>query len=103
MLYLALLLRIVSNPFSNVFQKLLAHRDADPIFIIAVTHALMSIIAAPIFFTHLPNEHAYWVNIGIVAVLTVAGNVLIVLAVKTSDLSVLGPINAYKSVVSLVP
>lgn len=103
MLYLALLVRIVANPFSNVFQKLLAHRDSDPVFIISMTHALMSIVAAPSFFTHLPGGREYWVNIGIVAVLTVAGNVLIVLAVRTSDLSVLGPINAYKSVVSLVP
>ena len=35
--------------------------------------------------------------------LTIGGNVLIVQAVKRSDLSVLGPINSYKPVVSLVP
>jgi drug/metabolite transporter (DMT)-like permease len=103
MLYLALALRILSNPFSNVFQKSLAHRRADPVFIIAATHALLTIVAAPIFFARLPRDGAFWQNILIVAVLTVAGNVLIVLAVKTSDLSLLGPINAYQSVVSLVP
>jgi drug/metabolite transporter (DMT)-like permease len=36
-------------------------------------------------------------------VLTVAGNVLLVQAVRRSDLSLLGPINAYKSVIGLVP
>src|SRR2546423_1791993 len=103
MLYVALVLRILSNPFSNVFQKLLAHRRADPVFIIAATHALLSVIAAPLFFANLPTAPAFWSNILTVAALPVAGNTLIVLAVKTSDLSLLGPINAYKSVVSLIP
>ena len=32
--------RIVANPISNALQKQLAQRPANPIFIIAVTHAL---------------------------------------------------------------
>jgi drug/metabolite transporter (DMT)-like permease len=36
-------------------------------------------------------------------VLAVSGNTLLVQALRLSDLSVLGPINAYKSVVSLAP
>ena len=40
---------------------------------------------------------------GFATVLAVAGNALIVEAMRLSDLSVLGPINSYKSVVSLVP
>jgi drug/metabolite transporter (DMT)-like permease len=38
----------------------------------------------------------------ICALLAVVGNVLLVFALKSTDLSVLGPINAYKSVISLV-
>jgi drug/metabolite transporter (DMT)-like permease len=50
-----------------------------------------------------PASTAFWLNISACAALAVAGNVLLVRAVKLSDLSVLGPINAYKSVISLVP
>jgi len=37
------------------------------------------------------------------ACLAIAGNTLIVAALKTADLSVLGPINSYKAIVSLLP
>jgi drug/metabolite transporter (DMT)-like permease len=45
---------------------------------------------------------AVWTNMLVAALLAVSGNVLIVAALAESDLSVLGPINAYKSVVGLI-
>ena len=45
---LAVIARIVSNPLSNVFQKQLAQRSADPLFIIAATHGLLTAIALPL-------------------------------------------------------
>jgi drug/metabolite transporter (DMT)-like permease len=103
MLPLFLLLRIVSNPFSNVFQKLLA-RWADPLFIICVTHGVLSVVCVPVCVYTLPTvREGFWPNIFLCAVLAVVGNSLIVQALKLSDLSILGPINAYKSVVSLIP
>jgi drug/metabolite transporter (DMT)-like permease len=103
-LWLVILIRIVANPFSNVFQKLLTRKSADPLFIILATHGLLSIVCLPIFLRHLHGmPQAYWSNLLIVGALTVWGNALLVAALKRSDLSVLGPINAYKSVVSLIP
>lgn len=40
--------RIVANPFSNVFQKQLAQRSADPLFIIGATHALLTLATLPL-------------------------------------------------------
>ncbi len=96
--------RIVANPVSNVFQKRLADAGANPLFVIAATHALLTAVALPflaqIRLSSLPA--AFWLDIGISAVLAVAGNVLLVYALKSSDLSVLGSVNAYKAVLSLV-
>jgi drug/metabolite transporter (DMT)-like permease len=104
LLSLIVLCRILSNPVSNVFQKLLTRRGADPLFIILLTHTLLSVICLPVVLVLAPHlSRTFWVNIAIVAVLTVAGNTLLVAAVKLSDLSVLGPVNAYKSIISLVP
>lgn len=103
-LWLCVAVRIVANPFSNVFQKLLTRRDAEPLFMICAIHTLLSLACVPIFLFELPAlPFEFWLNMSIGTVLTVSGNVLIVQAVKRSDLSVLGPINAYKSVVSLIP
>ncbi len=108
LLTLVVLIRIIANPFSNVFQKMLTRRAADPLFVILLVHALLSAICLPVvvflashFLFHL--SYAFWLNMAAVAGLTVVGNALLVQAVKLSDLSVLGPVNAYKSIISLIP
>jgi drug/metabolite transporter (DMT)-like permease len=104
LIWLWVLVRIVANPFSNVFQKVLTRKAADPLFVICLPMLLLAAACIPIY----PGadrviRNGFWPAMLICAVLAVCGNVLIVRALKISDLSVLGPINAYKSVVSLVP
>ena len=104
MVWLFIFFRIVANPFSNVFQKVLTRKAAGPLFIICATHGMLSVAgAAVVLFEPGSLSNEFWFNIAVVALLTVTGNVLIVQALKRSDLSILGPINAYKPVVSLVP
>ena len=96
--------RIVANPVSNVFQKQLAQRAAHPLFIIGATYALLTLMALPFIAGARPLAlgPAFWANIAICAFLVVAGNVLLGYALRSTYLSVLGPINAYKAVLSLV-
>jgi drug/metabolite transporter (DMT)-like permease len=103
-IWLCIVVRIVANPFSNVFQKLLTRQTADPLFIICVTHGLLSLACAPVlFFVPIPVSAEFWTSISLCALLAVAANTLIVQALKLSDLSILGPINAWKPIVSLLP
>lgn len=100
---LSIATRVVANPVSNVFQKQLALRGANPVFIIAATHAILTLVAMPILVL---SEHGelgagFWPNMGICTVLAVTGNVLLVCALSRTDLSILGPVNAYKAVLSL--
>jgi len=68
-----------------------------------VTHGLLSLACVPLFwFLLAPCSGEFWFNIIVCALLCVSGNVLIVRALQRSDLSVLGPINAYKSIISLL-
>lgn len=96
--------RIISNPLSNVFQKKLTGKSASPVFIILITHLLLSLVMLPVLFQLIPLhlEASFFVNIFLCVLLAIAGNTLIVAALQLSDLSVLGPINAYKSIVSLL-
>jgi drug/metabolite transporter (DMT)-like permease len=98
--------RIVANPLSNLFQKQLTQRSANPVFIIAVVHAALTAMCLPLLLVRgtlaIALGPEVWVNMIICALLAVAGNVLLVHAVKAVDLSVLGPINAYKSVIGLI-
>jgi len=95
--------RILANPLSNLFQKQLTQRSAHPVFIIATVYALLAAACLPFVLPlNAPPGPQVWIEMGICAAFAVAGNVLLVFALKSADLSVLGPINAYKSVISLI-
>ena len=100
---LVVALRIVANPLANVFQKRLVGEAIHPLVVIGMTHALLTIIVLP--FVARVEWHAvdpaFWSNMTLCAVLAVAGNALLVAALHRTDLSLLGPINAYKAVLSL--
>jgi drug/metabolite transporter (DMT)-like permease len=105
MTVLFVLARIVASPLSNLFQKQLAQRSGSPLFIIGVVHGLLTLVCLPLWLlqpapARLPGWEV-WTAMLACAVLAVAGNVLLVYALKATDLSVLGPINAYKSVIAL--
>ncbi|GAB3687164.1 hypothetical protein GCM10027592_00350 [Spirosoma flavus] len=100
----AVLLRIVANPLANVFQKQLTQRTADPLFVISATYGFLGIACLAFWpqlrFYDLPAE--FWYYMLVTSVLAMFGNVFLVKALHLGDLSVLGPINAYKSVVGMV-
>jgi drug/metabolite transporter (DMT)-like permease len=101
---LAVLIRIVANPLSNVFQKQLAQRSAEPLVTIVATHGLLTVLALPVL-AGMPVAALgldFWVNMLAAVVLAVAGYVFLWYALKSTDLSVLGPINAYKAVLGLL-
>ena len=101
---LAVLIRIVVNPLSNVFQKQLAQRSAEPLVTIVATHGLLTVLALAVL-AEMPVAALsveFWANILTAVVLAVAGYVFIWYALKSTDLSVLGPINAYKAVLGLL-
>ena len=101
---LAVIARIVTNPLSNVFQKQLAQRSADPLFIIAATHGLLTVLGLPLLLGK-PLDAlgvVFWASMLTAVVLAVVGNVILVYALRAADLSVLGPLNGYKAVLSLM-
>jgi drug/metabolite transporter (DMT)-like permease len=101
---LAVAVRIVANPLSNVFQKQLAQRSADPLVVVVATHGLLTALALP-FLAGVPLSALgvdFWGNILAAVVLAVAGYVFLWYALRSTDLSVLGPINAYKAVLGLL-
>ena len=102
-LLFAVLLRIISNPIANVFQKQLTIKGFSPLFINFFTYFILSLLCALASFqlqwTHLSTS--FWIYSIIVGVLGGLGNSFLVRALQAGDLSVLGPINSYKSIISM--
>ena len=104
MLWLCVAMRVLVNPLSNVFQKLLTRRGVSPLVVVGAAHGLLALVSLPLLAIEPPpSTSLFWGSITICAVLAVAGNVLLVKAMQMTDLSVLGPVNSYKAVVSLIP
>ena len=97
------LLRIVANPAANVFQKVLTRRGVGAPAVILTTHLLLTTALVGTVAVLTPVGPGFASALGASIVLAVVANMLIVAAVRTGDLSILGPINSYKPVVSLVP
>ncbi|MBQ7684278.1 MAG: EamA family transporter [Bacteroidaceae bacterium] len=106
LVYLAVLLRILSNPVSNVFQKQLTDGGGHhPLVVNAVSYELLSVVSMALFgwrvdWLSFPPEFWLWATLA--GVCGGIGNGFLVLALRGGDLSVLGPINSYKSIVGLV-
>jgi drug/metabolite transporter (DMT)-like permease len=101
---LAILLRVLSNPFANVFQKKLTIKGLSPLFVNFLTYFILSLICLAFAFQvewkHISAD--FWIYSVIMGLLGALGNLFLVKALQAGDLSVLGPINAYKAVISMI-
>jgi len=100
----AVLLRILSNPLANVFQKQLTSKHHHPLLVNFLTYFLLTIpcffITINIAWRQLPPD--YWVYSVLAGIAGAIGNSFLVKALHKGDLSVLGPVNSYKSIVGMI-
>lgn len=100
----AILLRIMSNSLSNVFQKKLAGENENPVNVNFINYLILSIISIPLIcfvnYTQLNND--FWIYALLGGITGAICNCFMVLALEKGELSVLGPINSYKAIVGLI-
>ena len=95
--------RLLSSSFANVFQKKLAHFGLHPFFIVMVSYLVLSLICLPLlgFINTTSLSQTFWINIFFAALLDMAGTLFLVMSLSKTDLSIFGPLNAYKVVISM--
>ena len=100
---LGVLLRIISNSYINVFQKLLANFGNKPVVINFYTYfglTVLSLFLLP--FVNLSFSNELLINFLLMGILGALGNYFIIKALSLEDLSSLAPINSYKPIVAMV-
>jgi len=101
---IAIALRIISNPLGNVFQKQLTTHGSDPLIVNFTTYLLLSL--ACILFSFSVEWPAlpltFWKYSVLAGIAGAMGNGFLVKALHKGELSVLGPINSYKSVIGII-
>lgn len=102
--WLVVLGRLFFSSFANVFQKKLTHQRHHPFFIVMTSYMVLSIICLPLLLVLNPTElsTSFWINIFFAALLDMAGTLFLVMSLSKTDLSVFGPLNAYKVVISML-
>lgn len=100
---LAVLLRIFSNPIGNVFQKQLSAQGNHPLLVNFLTYLLLSglclLFAGFLDWPVLTLQ--FWIYSILGGIAGSLGNSFLVKALHQGDLSVLGPINSYKSLIGI--
>lgn len=101
---IAIILRVISNPLANVYQKQLTSNGINPLIVNFVTYFLLSFFCGIFLgFIKIPIiDTDFWLYSIYGGVVGAIGNGFLVRALYMGDLSVLGPINSYKSVVGIV-
>ena len=101
---IAVSLRVLTNPLGNVFQKQLTAKGHYPLLINFLTYLLLSLVCLVFGFgmswQSLPSQ--FWLYAIIDGIAGALGNYFLVKSLQKGELSVLGPINSYKAVVSII-
>lgn len=95
--------RILSNSYLNVFQKILTSNNIKASVINLYTYIGLSVISILLFpFVNITFSHALLLNFLTMGFLGALGNYFIIKALSIGELSSLAPINSYKPVVALI-
>ncbi|HLO79939.1 MAG TPA: EamA family transporter [Chitinophagaceae bacterium] len=104
LLLAAVTIRIISNPISNVIQKNLTLSLHHPLFVNFLSYLVLSMFSLFLLPGHSLTDlnSSFWIYSVLSGVAGAFGNAFIIKALEKGDLSVLGPINAYKSVIGII-
>ncbi len=99
-----LIIRIVSNPIANVFQKKLSDKISSYV-INMYSYLFLSLITIsfiPKYILNIDYDYKLTGLIILAGLLCILGTSCTIKAVNIGELSVLGPINSYKSIIGLI-
>ncbi|MDI1298411.1 EamA family transporter [Methylotenera sp.] len=96
--------RLIFSLGANIYQKKLSHQGLHPFFIVATTYFVLSLLAAPLLGVVEISQlsHAFWLDAFLASLFDVGGWMFLVMSLSKTELSVFGPLNAYKVVASML-
>ena len=99
----SVLTRIFSNSVANLYQKKASERDSS-VVVNLVSYLVMSgFCVIPAFMVDWSVYGlSFWLNVVVAGMLCTAGTLALIAALRVGELSVLAPINSYKSIIGLV-
>ena len=104
MLFAAIIVRLLAATHLNVRQKQLTNRQHDPLSVIIGMYAVVVVLGFPALW-FLPSDGFgmdFWKAVLFAGILDGLGNIFLMLSLRITDLSVFGPLNAFKAILSML-
>lgn len=100
---IAVILRIFANPVANMFEKKVS-MEGSSLYTSFYSYLIMGLCCIPFAFQYQWNNlpFTFWKYSILAGLLCAVGRACMVKALQIGELSVLGPINSYKSIVGLI-
>lgn len=97
------IIRILSNSVANLYQKK-ASKKESAITVNLASYFIMSLICIPpaLITNWSVFGYKFWLNVIFAGILCTVGTIALIKALKIGELSVLAPINSYKSIIGLL-
>ena len=100
---LAVFTRILSNSTANLYQKKASHRSGSVVTNLYSYFVMALICVIPACFIDWSvYSYSFWLNVLFAGVLCTIGTIALIEALKEGELSILAPINSYKSIIGLL-
>ncbi|MCR5266235.1 MAG: EamA family transporter [Cyanobacteria bacterium RUI128] len=100
---LAVISRIFSNSVANLYQKKASETSSSVVTNLVAYFIMSAICFIPATFVNWSQYNLnFWLNVIFAGTLCTIGTIALIEALKIGELSVLAPINAYKSLVGLL-
>lgn len=95
--------RIAATNWANVFQKqMLLSRSVTPLALVTSMWGWITLMTMPWWLSSWDRSAAFWGWMILACLLEVPGNVLLLRSLRTTELSVFGPLSSFKPVISLL-
>lgn len=98
---IGILIRIISNSCSNVFQKILTQSGEKSSIVNFYTYLGLTLLTVPLIKPFCISEELL-INVLLMGFLGATGNYCIIKALSLGELSTLAPINSYKPIIAML-
>ncbi|HCU04792.1 MAG TPA: hypothetical protein DIC51_00485 [Coxiellaceae bacterium] len=106
MIYIFAFSRIFSNSLFTLFQKKITRSQGDPVFIMTINYFFLMLLTLPVVLISFHGQDisgsGFWQNIFLASAFDAIGNIFLILSLNLIDLSLFGPLNAYKPIIGMI-
>lgn len=97
-------MRVLIGPFTNLWQKQLVASGIHPLAVTALLYCGLGLVLLPLAMLqdYSSLDRSFWITVTAASLIDALGNLLMIHSLRSTPLSVFGPLNAFKPGIALL-